>query len=242
LPDGLWDAKTQGGLQAETSSGIYPGKLPENLPERDPWTEEAVSSGKAQERRLLEDRRESYRRIEDKILITKASEQAHAILENAQHEGFEQGLTDARQTLELLQQQFQVILQSREDALLDMVNEIATFAVEVAERIIKTEVTCDDGLVLALVRDTLQKAGRGHRNILIKVNPEDNHRVKQYLKELPPSNTELVVMDDASIDRGSCLIETNSGMIDANFSTQLQILRSLFKPLHVMPGHTEGRA
>lgn len=218
-------------------------KLPENPPEPKPvpkievWTAEAVANGESQERRLLEDRRQTFRRIEDKNLLTKASEQAYAIRENAQHEGFEQGLLEAQEILRELQQQFQSLLQSREEALLHLTDEIGALAVEVAERIIKTETTCDEALVLALVRDTLQKAGgggsgggRGHKSVLIKVNPEDNHRVKQYLKESPGPNTniELIVMDDPAVDRGSCVIETNSGMIDANFSTQLKVLKGLF--------------
>ena len=38
---------------------------------------------------------------------------------------------------------------------------------------------------------------------------------------------EVMVMDDPNVDQGSCVLETNSGLIDASFSTQLGILRQL---------------
>ena len=102
-------------------------------------------------------------------------------------------------------------------------------AVEVAARVIKTEVSCDETLVLSLVRDTIQKAGRNSKSILIKLNPEDAPTVKKMLKDDPIPNlqAEVMVMDDPNVDQGSCVLETNSGLIDASFSTQLGILRQL---------------
>jgi flagellar assembly protein FliH len=121
-------------------------------------------------------------------------------------------------------------MNAREEALLSITDEIASLAVEVAARIIKTEVSCDETLVMSLVRDTIQKAGRSAKTILIKLNPEDTNAVKRLLKEdpIPNLSAELIVMDDPTVDQGSCIIETNSGLIDASFSTQMGILRQLF--------------
>jgi flagellar assembly protein FliH len=196
------------------------------------WNEESVEAGDAPERRSGEtrsDRRRGYRRIEDKNLISKAYEESNAIRENAQAQGFEEGIGQAQHAIEALRGNIAQLLNGREEALLSLANEIGALAVEVAARIIKTEVSCDESLVLNLVRDTIQKAGRSSKSILIKLNPEDTGTVKKMLKDdpIPNLNAELIVMDDPAVDQGSCIIETNSGLIDASFSTQLGILRQL---------------
>lgn len=196
------------------------------------WNEENVEAGDAPERRSGEtrsDRRRGYRRIEDKNLISKAYEESNAIRENAQAQGFEEGLGQAQHAIEDLRGNIAQLLNGREEALLSLANEIGALAVEVAARIIKTEVSCDESLVLNLVRDTIQKAGRSSKSILIKLNPEDTGTVKKMLKDdpIPNLHAELIVMDDPAVDQGSCIIETNSGLIDASFSTQLGILRQL---------------
>lgn len=200
------------------------------------WNEESIQAGLVPERREnlsaeeRSDRRRGYRRIEDRDLISKAYEEAVAIRENAYEEGFQQGLTQAQSVVDELRHHIQQLLNAREEALSSVTNDIGALAVEVAARIIKTEVSCDDTLVMSLVRDTIHKAGRNAKSILIKVHPDDVATVKHALKAdpIPNLNAELIVMDEPSVDAGSCIIETNSGLIDASFGTQLGILRQLF--------------
>ena len=217
----------------EKSSGDL--RMPEAAPPAPQitWSEETIAQGVAPERRASEkrdDRRRGYRRIEDKSLISKAYEEANAIRETAQEEGFEEGMRQASSAVDDLRETIVRLMNSREEALLSVTDEIGGLAVEVAARIIKTEVSCDETLVMSLVRDTIQKAGRNNKTLLVKLNPEDTALVKRMLKEdpIPNMNAELIVMDDPTVDVGSCILETNSGLIDASFATQLGILRQLF--------------
>jgi flagellar biosynthesis/type III secretory pathway protein FliH len=222
----------------KNSSGTSPAdeaKLPleELAPPPLEWNEETVQAGLVPERRVRErsaDRRRSYRRIEDRNLISKAHEEATAIREQAHEQGFQEGLQQAKAVIEELRETITRLLNVREEALLSITGDIAALAVEVAARIIKTEVSCDETLVMGLVRDTIQKAGRQSKTILIKVNPDETAVVKRMLKEEPIPNldAELIVMDEPTVDAGSCIVETNSGLIDASFSTQLGILKQLF--------------
>lgn len=198
------------------------------------WNEDTVEAGLAPERRTEDrrnDRRRGYRRIEDKGLISKAYEESTAIRENAQAQGFQEGLNQAQASIDELRATLAQLMNGREEALLSVANEIGALAVEVAARIIKTEVSCDDTLVMALVKDTIHKAGRNSKSILLKLNPDDAPVVRRVIKEdevFPNMHAELLIMDDPAVDQGSCVIETNSGLIDASFSTQLGILRQLF--------------
>ncbi len=204
------------------------------------WNEDNVVSGEAPERRegdRRNDRRRGYRRIEDKDLISKAHEEAVAIKESAQEQGFREGLEQAQMAIDELRDNMAQLMNGREEALLSVANEIGSLAVEVAARIIKTEVSCDETLVMGLVKDTIQKMGRNTKSVLVKIHPDDAPNVRRFLKEdpIPNLNAEMIIMDDSTVDPGSCIVETNSGLIDASFSTQLGILRQLFGH------HTEGR-
>lgn len=197
------------------------------------WTLENIESGIVPERRqdmISTDRRRTYRRVEEKELISRAVEEAAAIRENAQQEGFAEGLRQAESMLAELREAIATMMNSREQAWEAAADDIGALAVEVAERIIKTEVTCDASLILALVKDTIQKVGRLAKTILVKVHANDVALVKQGLKDdpIPHLRAELIIMEDNTIDQGSCIVETNSGLVDASFSTQLGILKQLF--------------
>jgi flagellar biosynthesis/type III secretory pathway protein FliH len=214
---------------------------PAALPQSPAWTPETIMAGLVPERRAVSrdtDRRRGYRRIEDRELISKAHEEANAIREAAQREGFREGLAQAAKVIEELRQIITENMSLRETALESVTGDIAGLAVEVAARVIKTEVSCDDTLVMALVRETIRKSGqksgqaggRGMKSILIKVNPDDVATVKATLKDepIPNLNAELIVMAEPTVDAGSCILETDSGLIDASFTTQLEILHQLF--------------
>lgn len=220
-----------------TSGKTTGGQQPLSVDEEDAWlldegveeaAEENWSSSKPSRR--LDERRRQYRRVEDKNLISRADEEAIAIRENAEREGYEEGLRQAESALNELRGILNTLINVREEAMEKLIDEIAPLAVEVAERIIKTEVKCDETLVLGLVRDTIQKVGRNTKSILVKVHPEDEALVKQNLREHPIPNlhAEIIVMDDENVDQGSCIVETSNGMIDASFSTSLEILKRLF--------------
>lgn len=198
-------------------------------PEEDIWDQLAFEAGHAQDRRHS-DRRRGYRRAEEKHLVATAYEEAVQIRENAYRDGFEDGLRQAESALEDLRHSLGQLMQAQEEAMLTLVEDIAPIAIEVAERILKTEVSCDESLVLSMVRDTIQRAGRKVKTLTIKVNPTDAKLVKQDLKANPLQNVpaELIVLDDPTVDVGSCIVETDSGLIDATFSTQMELLRALF--------------
>jgi flagellar assembly protein FliH len=211
------------------------------------WTAEGIEQGEVPERRhgVNQDRRTAYRRIEDKQLISKAYEEANAIREKAYEEGFQEGLDHAGESISTLQQQLDALLKGKEEALLSVSKDIAELAIEVATRIIKTEVSCDDTLVMALVKDTIQKAGVNAKSIIIKLHHTDTKTVKSLLKADPLQGikTEVIVIDDPAVDKGSCIIETNSGLIDASFSTQLGVLYKMLnisvKPVEPLTHHTD---
>ncbi len=178
------------------------------------------------------DRRRGYRRIDDRNLISRAHEEANAIKEIAAKEGYEHGLNQARNELKKLGYTISEFLQAKELAMKEAANDIAFIAIKVAEKIIRTEVSCDETIVLSIISDVLKEISKDETSIIIKTNSVDTQIVQENLPKIFPygnANAKIVVVSDDNVEWGSCIVETSSGMIDARFSTQLQILKKAFE-------------
>ena len=68
---------------------------------------------------------------------------------------------------------------------------------------------------------------RDETEITVRTNPNDTELVRENLPEIYPGseNTIIKVLSDEGVDWGSCIVETRNGIVDARFSTQLQILQ-----------------
>ena len=47
------------------------------------------------------------------------------------------------------------------------------------------------------------------------------------------SEAKITVIQDEKIDRGSCKVTANNGIIDASFATQLELVQSAFKSINI---------
>jgi flagellar assembly protein FliH len=204
-----------------------------NKPEpelKQPDSEQVIIREREERRRG--DRRRGYRRVDDRNLISRAHEEANAIKERASREGFEYGLAQAKEELKKLGYAVAEFLNAKEQCMHASSGDIAFLAIKVAEKIIKTEVSCNETIVLSIVSDILKTIGKDETNIIIKTNPSDTELVKENLPNIFPygnANAKIVVVNDESVEWGSCIVETNNGMIDARFSTQLKILKKAFE-------------
>jgi len=183
---------------------------------------------KERQERRRGDRRRGYRRTEDRNLISRAQEEANAIKESAAKEGFEYGIELSKEELKKLNKAITDLLQTKEKNLEQSAPDIAFLAIKVAEKVIKKQLEIDDTIVLNIVSEVIKSLGKGETNILIRINPADAQLNQENIPDLYPygdSNTKITVMKDEKVDWGSCIVETKSGIIDARFSTQLQILQ-----------------
>jgi len=183
---------------------------------------------KERQERRRGDRRRGYRRTEDRNLISRAQEEANAIKESAAKEGFDYGINLSKEELKKLNLTITGLLETKEKALEQAAPDIAFLAIKVAEKVIKKQLEVDDQIVLNIVSEVLKSLGKNETNIIIKTNPADADLIQNKIPDLYPygdSNTRITVIKDETVDWGSCIVETKSGMIDARFSTQLQILQ-----------------
>ena len=105
--------------------------------------------------------------------------------------------------------------------------QLLELALALAETVIRHEVRCRP----EAVRETLQAAlemAAGSGRLKVRLNPEDLENIEQFLPELEQrlgAATRLEFEGDLAISQGGCLVETDSGIIDARLEEQLEALR-----------------
>jgi flagellar assembly protein FliH len=84
------------------------------------------------------------------------------------------------------------------------------------------------------IQNTLKEAVRkilGANEIIIKINPQDYNSITQdgTQKDLEKNFSKIRFEQDENIDMGGCLIESETGNVDARISTQLDEITKQLK-------------
>lgn len=198
------------------------------------WNPQTVASGEAPERRqptaATTDRRQGYRRIEDRELISRAQQEADMIRDMAREEGYAEGLAQAQQTIDELGVLLQRLQGAEQKALLNAAEQLVPLAVTIAEKVIRTEVRMDPGLTVQLARDLIQQVDVNQRQILFKVHPSEAALLREQMTQDSSwqfNDRQILVMEDPNVEPGGCILETPSGLIDGTLATQLAVVRRL---------------
>ena len=108
---------------------------------------------------------------------------------------------------------------------------ILELGVEVAKKIIKKEVELSQDILKNIIIEVFGELSSYEEKITIKVAPQDVDFAKASLPEIIETTqveAKVMVIADEAIEQGSCCVVSNNGVIDANFSTQLQIIQNAF--------------
>lgn len=108
--------------------------------------------------------------------------------------------------------------------------EVVRLSLEIAKKVVKREVAVDEELILALAKVALNRLA-DQTLITVRVNPKDcqsilNHRQSPAHRDSLDEGIRLV--EDPMITRGGCLIETESGVIDARVEEQFREIEKGF--------------
>lgn len=103
------------------------------------------------------------------------------------------------------------------------------FSLAVAERIVKREVALQEDMVLRQIKDGVRHIV-GVATIKIRINPADESLVRSHRSGMIAESEalrEILIESDESIERGSCMIESDAGTVDARVATQLKKIESI---------------
>lgn len=205
--------------------------LPEQEEKIDLFDLDNIDFSQRQERRRG-DRRRGYRRIDDRNLISRAQEEAGTIKESSAKEGYRAGLEQAQRDIENFRESLKEFLKAKEEVFEYIAPDILEISIGIARKIVKREIEQNPQLVLDSILDVLKGLSKEESRISIKVNPTQVSLVKESIPEILSTTgleMKISVIGDDSVQSGSCIVNTNNGIVDATIDTQLDIIKEAFK-------------
>lgn len=166
---------------------------------------------------------------EASLVVAEAEAEAAAIRERADAEARELREAAYTEGSEAALLEFnQHVLEARElrdTALAEVERDVLRLAVRLAEKIIGREIERDDATLADIVSSALRHA-RQHEMLTVRVNPSDLAAVQSRRERLDPAGRVrfLDLVPDPRVEHGGCVIESESGTINARLETQLRVL------------------
>jgi flagellar assembly protein FliH len=216
-----------------------------------------------QEVKRKTDQAQSLKRIaedEAEKIIADAKQEAQEIITDAQNafdadrqeakkqgfaEGKEQGFAEGKAEVDRLIERTQVVLERAQDKRADILAEteqqIIDLVLLISRKVIKVISENQRNVVISNVIQALRKV-KGRGNIIIKVNMADVKLSTDHMKDfvqLAEGAKSIQILEDSSVDRGGCIIETDFGEIDARVASQLAELET--KILEMSPIKTSAK-
>ncbi len=105
---------------------------------------------------------------------------------------------------------------------------LADLSIKIAKQILHREIELDSGQVTAAVKAAIAALPIASQNVKLYLNPEDADLVSFNLG-LGESPSAWTIIEDASITRGGCKVETEISHVDATVENRLNaVLESMF--------------
>ncbi|MFM7843670.1 MAG: FliH/SctL family protein [Planctomycetota bacterium] len=174
-------------------------------------------------------------RREAATLLEAAKLEAIEIRQRAAADGLLAGRAEAEQEVRAAVQRhlaeapatwasvLQAVQRSRQEWLARWEREALDLSVAIAERLIRREVQQQPEITLDLIRETLQLAA-GRNRCQLALHPSDLELLSEQLRQLQSDLGKSVAVEliaDGRMERGSCRLHTEFGVIDQQWTTQI---------------------
>lgn len=216
----------------------------DNMKEIEKNAEVIIKEAKKESEKILQEIQLEYDEIlskakeEEKNIISEAHTQANGILENAQQEGYveglkigeEKGFEKMNSLIEEAKEIKQRTLEEKKVMAKSLEGEIIDLIITSIKKILSYELEENNALLLNLVEQGIQKCTYTE-SLIVRVNPNDyeiisSSKNKIYMMTEGISNIE--VKEDPGLESNSIIIETESGTVNASMKTQMEHIEKTF--------------
>lgn len=181
--------------------------------------------------KIIEDAKLEAERIIQEANVEKENIKATAhqdgYKEGHEH-GFMEGQNEVNRLVERVHKIVESVMVRREEILCETEQQIVELVLLMTRKVVKIISENQKTVVLSNVLAALKKI-RTRGNITLRVNTEDlkltTAHVDEFIKRIENVNG-ISVIEDSSVDKGGCIVETDFGAIDARISSQLAELES----------------
>lgn len=150
-------------------------------------------------------------------------------------EGYDKGSAEVDRLIERMHKMLDAVMQRREEILQDTESQIVELVILMARKVIKILSENQKNVIMANTLAALKKV-KTRGEVTLRVNLEDvkltTANVDEFIKHVENIKG-ITVLEDSSVERGGCIVETDFGAIDARISSQLTELEN--KILEVSP-------
>jgi flagellar assembly protein FliH len=181
--------------------------------------------------RIIEDAKTRAQQLEDEMRQTLTAERADA-LEQGKTEGKDEGYADGKKEVDRLIERTHVILkrakEKRGEILKKTEKEIVDLVLLITRKVIKVLSENQRSIIIQNVIEALRKV-KSKGSVIIRVNLSDLELATEHKQDfinVMEGAKSVLVMEDSSVDKGGCIIETDFGEIDARIASQLAELES----------------
>ena len=150
-------------------------------------------------------------------------------------EGYEKGVAEVDRLIDRMHTILEQVMKRREEILADTESQIVELVILMARKVIKILSENQKNVVMANTMAALKKV-KTRGEVTLRVNLEDvkltTANAQEFINHV--ENVQgITVLEDSTVERGGCIVETDFGAIDARISSQLQELEN--KILEVSP-------
>jgi flagellar assembly protein FliH len=155
-------------------------------------------------------------------------------------EGYEEGKAEAKRLVERLHIIISKAIDKRNEILAESETQVINLVLLIVKKVIKVISENQKNVVINNVVQALRKL-KSRGDVVIRVNLADLELTTEHVKDfmgMVEHLKSITVLEDSTVDRGGCVIETDFGQIDARISSQLHEIEE--KILEMMPIRSKG--
>jgi flagellar assembly protein FliH len=177
-------------------------------------------------KRILEEARKQAADLEAEIRgrVERVEKEAQGKgEEQGREQGYQEGRGEVQRLIENLQRIITSAIERRNQIIEESETQVINLVLLIAKKVIKVISENQKNVVINNVVQALRKL-KSRGEVVIRVNLADleltSAHVGDFLKMVENVKS-ITVLEDSSVDRGGCIIETDFGQIDARISSQL---------------------
>lgn len=231
-------SREQGGSEDGFVSGLAVAEVLEvpedatgNVIKAQDEAKELLAQAKAEAEALRSEAQSDAESIREAARVQGETEKRQ-VLELARQQGYSEGMAKAQAHESAMEQEYAErarCLEEEYQQQIDMLEPTLVDAITgIYERVFHVELSSYREILISLISDVLHKL-EGNRNFVIHVSKEDypyvNMQKKQMLAGALSENVTVDVVEDGTLGRNECMVETESGIIDCGLGTQLSEIK-----------------
>jgi flagellar assembly protein FliH len=161
-------------------------------------------------------------------------------LKDGRESGFQEGRAEIERLVETLHRIISAAIEKRNEIIEGSETQVINLVLLIAQKVIKVISENQKNVVINNVVQALRKL-KSRGDVAIRVNLADLDLTSEHINDfmkMVENVKSVTVLEDSSVDRGGCIIETDFGQIDARISSQLHEIEE--KILELMPIRSKG--